>query len=131
MKKRKSEGTGTDPGGERADRTSLLPHPEPHVVVGGSNNSEGDIANAAGERVSSTSQLPQPDGPKSVPARGKDGGQEGGEAYIDGGEVSQRNSHLHPDAEVVVGSGSSGELEGVYPSPSTPLISLGGKLDSA
>jgi len=129
-RKRKPDGTGSDPGEGRADSTSSLPRPEPHVVAGESRNREQDGADAAGEPVSSKDPPPHPDGPGSVPARGDDNSQEGGEADVDGGETSQRESHPHLDAEIVVGSGRSEELEGVHPSPSTPSIPRGGTPDS-
>ena len=125
-KKRKPDGTATNPG-EGINPASSVPQPEPHVVVGESYDGEGDTAGAAGEPVFSTDQPPQPDGPESVPAHGSDGGQEGGEADVDGGEAGQMDSHLHPDVEVSAGSEHSEELEGVYLSPSTPSISHGGK----
>jgi len=129
-RKRQPDGTGADPGGGRADSTSPLPRPEPHIVAGESRNREEDGANAAGEPVFSTDQPPHPDGPESVPARGNDNGQEGEEARVDGGETSQRESHPHLDVEIVVGSRRSEELEGVYPSPPTPSIPRGGTPDS-
>jgi len=125
-RKRKSDGTRANPGEEGADSTSSLPQSEPHAVVGESYDGQGDKANAAGKRVIPTYRA-QPEGPESVPARGSDNSREGGEADIDEGEASQRHSHLHPDVEVAVESGRSGELEGVYPSPSTPSIPHGGK----
>jgi len=122
-KKRKPDGAATNPGEEGGDSASSVPQPEPHVVVGGSYDEEGDRADAAGEPVSSTDQPPQLDGPGSVLAYGSDGGQQGGEADVDGGEAGQIHSHPHPDVEVAVGSGYSGEPEGAYPSPSAPSIS--------
>jgi len=66
---------------------------------------------------------------ESVPVRG-DNGQGGEVVDVDGGELSKRYSRPHPDVEVVVGSARrSREPEGVHPSPSTPSISHGGKLD--
>ena len=129
-KKRKPDGTGANPGGEGVDSTSALPQPESQVLVGRCYDAEGDRADGAGEPVFSTDQPPQPDGPEPVPARGGDHGRQGGEAVVDGGKAGQKHSHPHPDVEVAVGSGHSGELEGVYPSPSTPLISHDGKPDS-
>jgi len=129
-RKRKPDGAGANPGEEGAGSTSLLPQPEPHVVVGESYDREGDKADAAGQPVFSTDQPPQPDAPLSVPARGSDNDQGGGEADVDGGEASQRHSYPRPDVEVAVGSEHSEELEGVYPSPSTPSISHDGKPDS-
>jgi len=121
---RKPDGTGAS-GEERADSTGSLPQPEPSVIADKSHGREGDRADTLGERVVLTGQPPQPDGPKSVPARGSDNGQEEGDADIGGGEASQRDSHPHPDVEVAVGSCRSGELEGVHPPPSAPSISHG------
>jgi len=129
-RKREQDGTGTDPGGERADSTSSLPQPESHVVADESHHREENRVNAAGEQTFSADQLPQPDNPESAPARGDDNGQEGGEPDVDGVEASQTHSHLHPDINVAVGSGRSGELEGVDSSPSTPSISRGVEPDS-
>jgi len=112
-KKHKPDGTGTNPGGERADSTSSLPQQDSHVVVGDSYGREGDGANAGGEQAFSTDRL-QLDGPEPVTAHGSDNGQERGKA----------------DVEVAVGSGRSGELKGVNPSPSAPSISRGGIPDS-
>jgi len=126
--KRRPGRTGANLGGERTDSTSSLPQLGPHVVAGEGYDREGDRANAAGERVFSTDLPPQSAEPESVPARENDNGQE--EAGVDGKEASQRHSYPHPDVEVAVGSGRSGELEGVHPSPSTPSISHGGKPDS-
>jgi len=129
-KKRKPDGTATNPGSEGADSASLLPQPEPHVVVDKSYDGEGDKAGVAGEPDFSTDQPPQPDGPGSVLACGGDGGQLGGEADVGGGEASQMHLYPHPDVEVAVRGGYSGEPEGAYPSPSTPSISHDEKPDS-
>ena len=128
-RKRKTNGTGGNPGGEEPGSTSPFPQPEPHVAVDKDHDGEGDRANAAEEPVYSTGP-PQQDGPESVSAHGVDDGQEGGEAAVDGGEASKMDSHPHPDVEVAVGSEHSGEPEGVDPSPSTPSISHGGEPDS-
>jgi len=128
-RKGRLDGTGPNPGEGRADSTTSLPQPEPHAVVNESRDREGNRDNTAGERATSTDRSPQPDGAESVPAHGNDNGQEGGEADVDGGEPSQRGSRPHSDVEVAVGSGRGGELEGVYPSPSTPSIPHGGKPD--
>jgi len=105
---------------ERADSTGSLPQPEPHIDAGessGRGRDERDGADATGERVFSTDQLPQPDGLEPVPARRNDSDQEGREADIDRGETGQRCSGPHPDVEVVLGRGPSGELGGVCPCP--------------
>jgi len=107
-KKRKPDGTGDDPGGEMTDSAPSLPQPE----------------------LFSTDRPPQPDGPESVPARGSDNCQERGEIDIDGGEASQMDSRSRSDVEVAVGSGRSGEPEGVYPPPSSPSVSHGAEPDS-
>jgi len=127
-KKHRPDGTGANPGEETPDSTSSLPQPNPHVVADESHKKR-DRADAAGERASSTVRPPQPDGPESVPARGNDNRQEGEEADVDEREASQKDSHPNPDVEVMVGSGRSGELEAVDPSPSTPSISHGAEPD--
>jgi len=137
---RKRKPDGTDPGEERADSTSSLPQPEPHIVAGEqqephvvvseSYNREGGGANVAGERVFSTDRPLQPDGPESTPARGSDNGQEGGEVDIDEGEINQGHSQPHSDVDPAMGSGRSGEAERVYPSSSTPSIPHSGEPDS-
>ena len=119
-RKRRPDGTGANPGEGRADTTNPPPQPDPHAIADESHDLEGDGANAAGEQASSTVRPPQPDGPESVPARGNNNRQEGGEADVDGGEASEKDSHPNP-----VGGGRSGELEAVDPSPSTPSISHG------
>jgi len=124
-RKRKPDGTGANSGEETPDSTSSFPQPEPHVVADESHDKEGDRANAAGERASSTVRLPQQDGSGSVPARGNDNRQEGGETDVDVGEASQKDSHRNP-----VGGGRSGELEAIHPSPSTPSISHCAEPDS-
>jgi len=121
-KKHKPDGTAASPGEETPDSTSSLPQPDPHVVADDRNDQEGNRTDVAGERASSTIRPPQPDGPESVLARGNNNRQEGGEADVDGGEASQKDSYSHSDVEVAVGSGRSGELEAVDPPPSTPPI---------
>jgi len=128
-KKRKPDGTATNPGEGVGSASSVL-QPGPHVAVGGSYDGEGDKAGTAGEPVFLADQPPQPDGPESVPEHGRGGSQEGGETDVDGGEASQMDSHPHPDVEVAAESGHSGELEKVQSSSSTPSISHGGKPDS-
>jgi len=129
-RKPKLDGTGANLGEEGADPTSPLPQPEPHVITGASDDREGDRVNVAGQRVSSTGGPPQPAESESVPARRTDNGKEREEADVAGEEAGQSHSHQQPDIEVVVGSGCSGELEGVNPSPSIPLISHSGNPDS-
>jgi len=128
-KKRKPDGTATNPG-EGVNPASSVPQPEPHVVVDESYDGEGDKADAAEEPVFSTDQPPQQGGPESVPEHGSDGGQEGGEADLYGGEASQMDWHPHPDVEISVGSEySAGEFEGVYLFPSASSISHDGRFD--
>jgi len=128
-RKRRPGETEANPTEERADSTTSPPQPELHVVADENRDQERDRADAAEEPASSTDRLPQPDGPESVLARGNDNGQEGGDADVDGGEASQKDLHPHPDVGVAVGGVRSGELEGVHPSPSTP-ISRGVEPDS-
>jgi len=125
-RKHESERPGANPGGEGADPTSSVLQSGPHIVVDKSFDGEGDKADVAGEPVFSTDQPPQPGGPGSVPARGSGSGQGGG-AEVDGEEASQVHSHPRSVVEVAVGSGRSGELEGVHPPSSTPSISHGVK----
>jgi len=122
-KKRQPDGTGVD-------TTSSLPQSEPHVVADEGHDQEGDGADAAEEPFFSTDRPPQPGRPESMPVRGNGNGQEEGEADVGGGEISQRESYAHPDVDVAVGSGRSGELEAVSPSPPAPSIPRGGKPDS-
>jgi len=132
-RKRKPERTGANHGGEGAGSTTSLPQPKPHIIADKSHNQESDVADAADEaeeRAFPADRPFQPDGPESVPARGSGNGQEGGEAGVDGGEPSQTHSHPHPDIKVAVGSGRSGELEGVHPSPPTPSTSHAGEPNS-
>jgi len=130
-RKRKQDGTGSSLDGDlgRADSTSSLPQQEPHAVTDQSYDREGDKADVAAEQVASANRPSQPDGPESMPTRGSDNDQGGGEADVDGGEASQKGSRPHSDVEVAVGNGRGGELEGVYPSPSTPSIPHSGKPD--
>jgi len=119
-RKRKSDGTGANPGGEGADSTSSLPQSEPHVVVDESYDGEGDKADAAGEPIFSTDR-PQPEKSELASTRGSENDQEG--------EISQRHPHLHSDSKIEAGSGPGGKAEWVTVSGSTPLLSLhGGEL---
>jgi len=126
-RKHKPDGTGATSDGnpERVDSTSSPPRPGPRPVADKSYDREGNRADAAGEQVSSANRPSQLDGPESVPACGSDNGQGGGEADVDRGEASQRNSRPHSDVEITVGSGR----DGIYPSPSTPSISHSGEPD--
>jgi len=112
-RKRKPDGMGSTLDPERADSTSSLPQPEPHVVA-------GDRVDAAEERDFSADP-PQSSTPESVPvpARGSDNGQEEeGEGEVDGGETSQKHSFPHSGVKVGVDTGHSGELGGIRRSPS-------------
>jgi len=120
--RRSKRRTEADARGERADSPSSLPRPEPHVVAGGGHDRG---ANTDGRQVSPTDRPPQPDEPGPVPGRDR----EGREGDTDGGEPSQRYSHLHPDVEAAVGSGRDEEVEQVHPSPSVPSIPHSGELD--
>ena len=136
-KKRKSDKTGADAGGEWVDSASSLSRLEPPVVAGGSHAREDNGANADERQVSSTDQTPQPDEPESVPARGSKGDQEGGDVDFDRRELSQVHPHPHSDVEVEVGSGPNGEGDGVDgekveqvdPSPSAFPTSHDGESD--
>jgi len=123
-RKRKPDGMGANSGEETPDSTSSFPQPEPHAIADESHDLEEDRVDAAGERASSTVRLPQQDRPESVPARGNDNRQEGGEGDIDGGEASQKDSQQNP-----VECERGGELEAVDLSPSTS-ISHGAEPDS-
>ena len=127
--KRKQDGTGAIPGGEGTDSTNPLSQPELRVVADEGYGGEGDRANPVGGRDFSTDRPPQPAEPEYVPARGGSSGQEGGEAGVDAGKVNQRHSSPHPNVAVTVGSGRSGELEGIYPFLPAPSISHRGKPD--
>lgn len=129
--------TQADAGGERVDPAGLLARPEPHIVVSGSYVQEENGANRDGWQARSADRLPQPE---SVIAHGSENNQRVGEAHIDGGEANQVYSHLHPNAEVVVESGSKpgrdgndadgAKTERVGHSPSSPSIPHGGRPDS-
>jgi hypothetical protein len=72
-----------------------------------------------------------------MPAPRSENDREGGEADVDGKEVSERDLHPYLDVEIVVESGPGREgndangqkVERVYPSPSTPSIPHSGKPD--
>jgi len=114
-RRRKPDGTGANPGGERVDSTSSLPRPDPHVVAGESHG-QGNSTNADGEQVRLTDR-PQPEEPESVSTCGGGNDQEG--------EVSQIHPPLHPDSESGMGSESS-EVEWFSLSGSTASLSLHG-----
>ena len=131
-KKRKSDKTGADAGGERVDSASSLSRLEPPVVAGGSHAREDNGANAGERQVGSTDQPPE-----SVQTRGSEGDQEGGDVDFDRRGVSQMDPHPHSDVEVGVGSGPSGKGDGldgekveqVDPSPSALPTSHDGEPD--
>ena len=133
-KKRKQGRTGVDAGGERVDPVGSSSWPDSPVVVGGSHHPEDNGANPDERQVGSVDQPWQPDELESVPARGSEGDQEGGDVDFDRREASQVYSHPHSDVEVEAGSGPSGkgddiEVERVNPSPSAPPTSHDGKPD--
>ena len=116
------------------DSASSLSRLEPPVVAGGSHAREDNGANADERQVGLVDQPWQPDELESVPARGSEGDQEGGDVDFDRREASQVYSHPHSDVEVEAGSGPSGkgdgiEVERVNPSPSAPPTSHDGKPD--
>ena len=127
-KKRKSDKTGADAGGERVDSASSLSRLEPPVVAGGSHAREDNGAKTDEQQVGSTDQPPQLDESVSVPARGSEGDQEGGDVNFDRTEASQVHPHPHSEVEVGAGSGPSGEGDGIHgekveqvdPSPFAP-----------
>jgi len=92
--RQKSDGIGIGSDGERADPTSSLPRPESRVAVGGGR----------------AGRPPQPDDPGSEPAG--ESGTYRKERDVKRGELTQRYSHLPPDIEVGVGSGSGPGREG-------------------
>jgi len=115
--KQKPDGPGSGTDGEGVDPAGSLPLPAPYAAAGGSN--------VDGRRVCSTDRLPQPGEPELVPSD-----QEGEEADIDEGEVSQQHSNLRQDVEAAVGSGpgregsgtGGGEVKRSYPTSSIPPI---------
>lgn len=138
--KHRLTGRKSNPDKQGADKARLDPTgsprgPGPHVVAGGSHDQEGDGSDVGGPEVHSTILPPQPDEPGRAPADEVEN-EEGSEAEIDGGEISQRNSRSFSNVEVVVGSRSSREGDGeeragqIYRSPSTLSIPHGGKSDS-
>ena len=112
-KKHKSDRVGANTPGESPGSGSFL-QPEPHLVASGCDG-EGDRAGADVQQDRSRDRSPQPE---PVPAGGDDDRQ-GGEADVNEKEVSQGHSRLDSDDEAAVGSGAGGEVERVYPSPST------------
>ena len=136
-KKRKRDRAGADAGGERVDPAGSSSRPEPSVVAGGSHHQEDNRANTDERQANLTDQPPQPDEPESVPARGSEGDQEGGDVDFDKRESNQVHPHPHSDVEVEVGSGPSGKGDGVDaekvervdPSPSAPPTSHDGEPD--
>ena len=135
-RKHKSGGTGTETGEESVGSVGSLPQSVPDIVAGSSRNLADNRASGGG-RAGSADQFPQQDEPELAPAGGSETGQGGGEVDVDRGEVGQRHSHLDPDVEAVVGSGSGREgsntdevkVKQVHPSPSTPSIPHGREPD--
>jgi hypothetical protein len=117
-KKEKPDRTGANAAGERVDSSDSLPQPEPRVAAGG-HGGEGSGISTDGRQVRSRGRSPQP-GP--VPVSGSDNDGKRREADVGEKEVSQRSPRLDPNAELVVDSGPSREVERAYPSPSTPSI---------
>ena len=134
--KHKPDRTGTESGGESVDPASSLSLPLPHVVTGDGHNQEDGGTNSGRQQICLADSLPPPD-VEQVPARGGDDDQQEDGRGVDGGQVSQSYSRLHSDFEVVTGSGSGQEGNGVdeekvgqgHPSPSTPLIPHSGRPD--
>ena len=128
--------TVAGPGGGRVDSAGSLLRPVPHIIAGGNRDRGGTGTGVDKQQVRSTDLLPQPDQLDFVPARQAENNQ-GEWADIDGRKVSQRCSHPHSDAGVVVGSGPDQEgndvdregVERIHPSLSTPSIPRSGKPD--
>ena len=94
--------------GESIDPGDPPSRPEPHAVAGGGGGDGADTVagtDASGWQTCSTGQPPQPDEPEPVPANGSKNDQGVQEAGLDATGVSQRDSHLPSNVEVVVGSG--------------------------
>ena len=101
-----------DTGRDGTDGTGLLPQPEPSLIAkGGRTRSQpGNEADTGGGLVDSTDPLPHSDDPGSVlVSESAHDDRGGGEATIEGREVGERDSHLHPGVEGVVESGLSQE----------------------
>jgi len=101
-------------------------------LTGGKRKPDGMTANPDEERTDSTSLPPQP---KPHVVAGESYDREGDRVNIAGERVFSTDPPPQParggdNGQEGLGSGHSGELEGVNPSPSTPSISHGRKLDS-
>ena len=129
--------TRADASGERVDSAGSLPRPEPHIVAGDSRSQEENDTSVDRQRLCSPDQHPQPDQPESVPTRGGEYDEEGGEADADRKEEDRTYSHSRSDVEAVVGGGRGREgnhageesVERAHPSPSIPSIPHDGKPD--
>jgi len=107
--KRKPGKTGADFDGESANPTDPPPRPGSYVVA---DDGSGNGAGAGGQQTGLIGQPPQPDEPEPMPANRGENDQRGGQADIDGREVSQTHSRPHPDVEVGAGSGPGREGNG-------------------
>ena len=117
-------GAVTDGG---SDGSSSLPRPEPHLTThGGHNNPQpGNETDVDEARASSTDAMPHSDDPGFVPVSesGRDGG--GGEVFVEGREIGEKDSHLRSGVEgVESGPSQKGDnfdeekVNPVSPSPS-------------
>ena len=135
-RKRKAGRTGADASGESVHSEGSLPRPEPRVVAGGSHDQDSSGANADGRQAHPTDRPPPPGKPESVPVRGSENDQQGGEGDVDEGEgVQSRGLRPRQDPEATVESGVSQggneagetEVEGVE---SAPIPACSGQPDS-
>ena len=116
-KKHRPDRTEANTPGESARSSGSLLRPEPHTVAGG-HDREGNRTGTGVQQDRSGDRSPQP---KPMPAGGSDDDHQRREADVDREEEKVGQSHpcLDPDLEVVVDSGTSREVERIYPSPST------------
>ena len=134
-RKRKPGRTGADASGESVRSEGSLPRPEPRVVAGGSHDQDSSGANADGRQARPTDRPPPPGEPESVPVRGSENDQQGGEGDVGEGEGVQSRLHPQQDSEATVESGVSqegneageAEVEGVE---SAPIPACSGQPDS-
>ena len=135
-RKHKPGRTGADIDGESANPTNPPPRPGTYVAA---DDGDGNGANADEQQAGSMDQLPQPDESELVPANKGEIGQGGGEADVNGRNVSPMYSHLRPDVEVRVGGapgregyGADREEDGqIYSHMSAPTIPHSGEPDGA
>jgi len=125
-KKRRPDRTGADVAEERVDSSDSLSRPEPRVAAGG-HDGEGSRISMDARQLRSRVQSPQPE---PAPASGSDDDGKRREEEIGGKEVNESNFPLDPNVESVVDSGSSQEVEQIYPSSSAPSIPPTGEPDS-